>query len=1219
MAKVVFPRDWQLVGPHPDICIHTEHAHPHYTVRVIRRDDYVRVGPVDAPDVARFECQPTRIRNILSVRPQAPLAEDDYVLCVVDGAATEAMTLSGICVKDATGYWARRFSSLLEQRRQHQRSRWQSRRWTVLKDRLSKLLPPLFSLTTTVYDTDPAYLEELCECIQQQTCRRFEWLILDNGSQRPETIEKIKELSAREERIRYFRVERNIHIIPGNRYLLERARGRYIVPIDSDDLVYPDALEKFAERCGVLRAPGLLFSDEQKVTPTGEPLELMWRPDWSPLHGHATCPAAHLMAFSRKLALQCGAYSDDYAQGCHDWDTFMRLTDAGVKPTHIPEVLYGWRMHAASSALNEGSKDYLARSQIAAVRASLRRRGLDDRFTVEPAHSSTLGYFHMVRQPVSAVPFEVDLILRGDRSNELAYLYHNLRQVDYPDVAVRVLSRAGALDERRRATAEAMGREIGLERLEFVEFHNESELGGLVSTVGERARCKAIVDCSLRIRRSSWLWEALGTFELDDHTGIVGGAIVTEGEKILHLGYVGGLDGFFNTPKRLGDLPSVYQAAASIRRHVSAVYSGLMVVRAEVFRACGPLEGVDSSDGVFGIEFCLRAHKSGFLTAYAPRIQAVRAEHLPEKVGEGTELRSRIIREYGSRIEHDPYYCRELARTSEDYAEIRRPEEAEPYVPPRSRLGWTLAARRLTDRAQRTARLIGALCGALVVHPKSLFKDLEFFLESTVQKYGYRTDLAGSRRVTDLALPLRLATKVASPGAPPGGITATPTGTPGSSATGASLPRPEREAVDETVATAPSETSAATDDEIACPELILPPLGLFAPADPLNIRLKASLAATPRLNVLLPALAMRCMSGGPNTALNITYRMAARGVPVRYIATGVPADEDTAPFWQHLQNLSGIPRRLPNVELINGHDRGVPFHLGENDVFFATAWWTAQMAKFALPLMKHKRFMYLIQDFEPGIREWSTTYALAMETYGLDFHPIINHRFLRDYLSDQKIGRFGDPRFVEQATIIHPAVDRENFYFEPPAAGRTRRLLVYARPTLAPRNMFELCVAALQMAARRGVFDGEPWEFLGMGEEFAPLSLHGPHALIPTPWKDFNGYARQMRQSDVLLSLMLSPHPSYPPLEMAACGGLVVTNTFATKSAAQLAGISANILGVEPTTEAIAEALREAVGRISDLATRERNSRIDAPANWDESLKHVLPQVMEAWESCLKS
>ena len=70
---------------------------------------------------------------------------------------------------------------------------------------------------------------------------------------------------------------------------------------------------------------------------------------------------------------------------------------------------------------------------------------------------------------------------------------------------------------------------------------------------------------------------------------------------------------------------------------------------------------------------------------------------------------------------------------------------------------------------------------------------------------------------------------------------------------------------------------------------------------------------------------------------------------------------------------------------------------------------------------------------------------------------------------------------------------------------------------------------------------------------------------------------QQMRESDILLSLMLSPHPSYPPLEMAASGGLVVTTSFGNKSAKALASLSANIIAVPPTLEDIEAGLASAV------------------------------------------
>src|SRR5205807_8701042 len=98
-------------------------------------------------------------------------------------------------------------------------------------------------------------------------------------------------------------------------------------------------------------------------------------------------------------------------------------------------------------------------------------------------------------------------------------------------------------------------------------------------------------------------------------------------------------------------------------------------------------------------------------------------------------------------------------------------------------------------------------------------------------------------------------------------------------------------------------------------------------------------------------------------------------------------------------------------------------------------------------------------------------------------------------------------------------------------------------------------------------------EFVGIGERFSPAPLGRGAVLRPAPWLDLHGYAAQMRRADLLLSPMLSPHPSYPPLEMAASGGLAVTTAYANKTAEALSAPSRNIIAVEPTIEAMAEGL----------------------------------------------
>ncbi|TDY25468.1 methyltransferase family protein [Paraburkholderia sp. BL6665CI2N2] len=392
-----------------------------------------------------------------------------------------------------------------------------------------------------------------------------------------------------------------------------------------------------------------------------------------------------------------------------------------------------------------------------------------------------------------------------------------------------------------------------------------------------------------------------------------------------------------------------------------------------------------------------------------------------------------------------------------------------------------------------------------------------------------------------------------------------------------------------------------------------PPVGLLPWFDPLNIELDRSLAMRPRLNVLVPGLAMKHMSGGPNTAISIAYRLAALGIPVRFVSTNAPIDANPAPFWAHAQALAGTAKALDNVELVDASDRNIAFKIGENDLFMATAWWTAQMAKYAIRHTRHEKFVYLIQDYEPILHPASTQYALAEETYRLDIVPVVNTSLLAEYLVSHQVGRFSDLDFARRTLAFEPAVDKTQFYFDDQSECRSakRRLLFYARPTNGLRNLYEMGVAALQKLLADGALNAAEWEFVGMGEKFEPVPLGHGGVLVPAPWLGFEGYARQMRESDVLLSLMLSPHPSYPPLEMAACGKPVVTTCYANKTAERLAQISGNIIAVDATVESIANGLVQAVQRCETGSGRSTDA-FGLPETWDESLASVMPQLRNA-------
>ena len=108
-------------------------------------------------------------------------------------------------------------------------------------------------------------------------------------------------------------------------------------------------------------------------------------------------------------------------------------------------------------------------------------------------------------------------------------------------------------------------------------------------------------------------------------------------------------------------------------------------------------------------------------------------------------------------------------------------------------------------------------------------------------------------------------------------------------------------------------------------------------------------------------------------------------------------------------------------------------------------------------------------------------------------------------------------------------------------------------------------------------------------------------------------YARVLREHDVGLALMYTPHPSLVPIEMASAGMLAVTNTFENKTSRALADISPNLLAAEPTVEAVAQRLVDAASAAGDAAARAAGSRVRWSSDWDQSFDDELVRRVLAW------
>jgi len=420
------------------------------------------------------------------------------------------------------------------------------------RQRLYQVMPKpgLISLLTSAWNTPVEYLDALAKSVLGQWgYPTFEWIVLDNGSTEPGTIAFIRDL-ARFEQVRVFRVEENLGIVGGMRYCLERATGRYVLPLDSDDYLYPDCLRIMAWHIEQHGYPPLLYSDEDKIQ-EGEFKDEYLKPDWDPVLFLNSCYIAHFDAIDREKALKLGAYSDPGAEGCHDWDTFIRFMLAGHTPIHVPEVVYSWRMHPASAALDIMSKSYIYSSHEHVLGTFLASREHAERYRVEL--SPIFGGFpewwfrraHTDPRPL------LSLVLSRDpgRIDTQALL----DATAYPDHQAQAISIYGGREELGRIAAE------------------QAERGGLIHLLFEDVQQDG----------NEWPWEVLAIGELHPDTVMVGGRVHDAADTIVSAGEYLGFGGDCGCPD-VGRplLHPGYFGQMWKQRSVSAVSSMLAVVDA---------------------------------------------------------------------------------------------------------------------------------------------------------------------------------------------------------------------------------------------------------------------------------------------------------------------------------------------------------------------------------------------------------------------------------------------------------------------------------------------------------------------------------------------------------------------------------------------------------------------------------------------------------------
>lgn len=446
---------------------------------------------------------------------------------------------------------------------------------------------PLFTVVTPVYNPSPEVLQDTIASVRRQTFPDWEFVLVDDASPNPAVRDVLQSAARADRRIRVIERAQNGHIVEATNDGLGVASGEYVVLLDHDDILTPNALERVAAHVGP--RVDYLYSDEDKVDEYGRNFDHFAKPPWSPERLLGQMYTCHLSVLRTSLVRQVGCFRKGF-EGSQDHDIVLRVTEAAREIVHIPDVLYHWRLVSGSAAADPHAKPYAQIAGQRAVQEALDRRNVDasvDRIEGRP------GAYRIVRRlpPERRVSLIIptrgqEAIVWGERRCLVVEACRSaLDCTDHDNVEVVLVYDAvmpsSALDEAK---------EVCGDRLVLVpygkpfNFSEKCNLGVLASS-GERV---VLLNDDVRVRTHGWLEQLVAPLE-DPQVGMTGAKLYFADGTIQHAGHAYHHGEYLHPYLGVqGDHPG-YMSELVVNREVSGVTAAAAAISRSVYEEVGGL------------------------------------------------------------------------------------------------------------------------------------------------------------------------------------------------------------------------------------------------------------------------------------------------------------------------------------------------------------------------------------------------------------------------------------------------------------------------------------------------------------------------------------------------------------------------------------------------------------------------------------------------------
>ncbi|EIX2406853.1 glycosyltransferase family 2 protein [Enterococcus faecalis] len=524
---------------------------------------------------------------------------------------------------------------------------------------------PKISIAMPVYNVEEKWLRLCIDSILNQVYTNWELCMADDASTDPNVKKILTEYQQLDERIRVVFREQNGHISEATNSALAIATGEFVALLDNDDEL---AINAFYEVVKVLNENpelDLIYSDEDKIDMDGNRSDPAFKPDWSPDLLLGTNYISHLGVYRRSILEEIGGFRKGY-EGSQDYDLVLRFTEKTTKEriTHIPKVLYYWRMLPTSTAVDQGSKGYAFEAGLRAVQDALVRRGINGHAT----HGAANGLYDVYYDIESEKLVSIIIPTKNGYKDVQRCVSSIIEKTTYQNYEI-IMADNGSTDPKMHELYAEF--EQQLPGRFFVE---SIDIPFNFSTINNRAAKKAHGEYLLffnndtEVITENWL-TLMVSFAQQERIGCVGAKLLYPNNTVQHAGVIlglGGVAGHGHYGYPHGDLG--YFGRLAINVNYSAVTAACLLMKKADFDAVGGFE--EAFTVAFNdVDLCLKVQALGRDNVWLHEAELYHFESQTRGYDDKGKKKKRFEQEkvmmeekWGPLIENDPFYNPNLTR-----------------------------------------------------------------------------------------------------------------------------------------------------------------------------------------------------------------------------------------------------------------------------------------------------------------------------------------------------------------------------------------------------------------------------------------------------------------------------------------------------------------------------------------------------------------------------